>query len=145
MHQIYATLQRYSPGDSMNIYLEVRDYLIGVKHKWNMRGRNASEEMWMFNHDGVEVKPKPKNLPSLLVSIGLAESNSDASRLLKSGSVEWKQWWNDGKWTQVSMKDEIPKEHPFWIRRGKKFYGVKTFMLPSSFQHQGEWEEIVYK
>jgi hypothetical protein len=129
----------------MNIYFEIRDYLIGIKHRWDMRGRDASDEMWLFNHDDFEVKERPKNLPSFLVSIGLAESNSDASRLLKSGSIEWKQWWNDGKWIPVSTKDEIPKEYPFWIRRGKKFYGVKTFMLPSSFQCQGVWEELIYE
>ena len=129
----------------MNIYIEVRDYLRGVKHKLDMRGRNASEELWIFNHDGVEVKPRPKSIQSFLVSIGLAESNSDASRLLKSGSIEWKQWWDNGEWIRVSIKDEIPREYPFWIRRGKKFYGVKTFMLPSNHQHQGEWEKLVYK
>ena len=133
--------------------MEIRDLLRGFWYRFAMRNRDAEAELWVFEdrYDGTgktTVAPRPKSNQALLVVLGLAESNGEASRLMDAGGVEWREWWSElseeNPWRRLGRKDVLRDGFPVWIRKGKRMYGVKTVMLPCARQYQGEWERIVY-
>lgn len=104
-----------------------------------MRGRSPEKELWIFAHGEILVLPRPENLTKLLVEIGLAESNSDATRLLKSNSIQQREWYGEDTWGKPEMVTGASQ----WIRRGKKYYDVVTYMLPEANQTEYTWWELV--
>ena len=120
------------------IYHEIVDPIKFWIWDRQMGERRSENELWIWEDvlqvEGKWSKPiravnRPKNWSQLLVSVGLAESNSDAQRLLKSNSIEVRSWWLDNGWGKIDLKSEIP-DFPFLIRKGKAFFGIKLIWLP---------------
>lgn len=122
---------------------EIRDKLKGWRFKLNMKGRNPQLEMWIFREypNRIEVIPRPKIFFELLVTLHLAESKSEAARLVKSRGIQQREWYGDGWWNPVS---DWVEGYPQWIRRGKMMYGLVTYMLPNANQTEGTWSELVF-
>jgi len=137
-----------------NLYRELHDWLKYARFKKAMFGRNPEEELWVFAqkcdgkpdsygrccHFYLTVHPRPKSLPALMVALGLAESNADAGRLIKAKAIEQREWYGNDPWCPIN--DSVIG-YPQWVRRGKKMYGVVTYMLPLKNHTEGLWLELM--
>jgi hypothetical protein len=124
-----------------------------IKHwLWDrkMGQRKSETEMWQWadvSVNGVwgkriKVFSRPRNWQQMLVCLELAESNSDASRLLKTGSFEMRDWCLDKSWEKVTLNTPLP-DSPTHLRRGKKLYGIKTVWLPPAGISEKQGEEML--
>ena len=75
----------------------------------------------------------------ILVLLGLAESRSEAQKLLKNNAVDIRDAFCHDWWRKVSLKEEVPKGEPFLIRKGKSVWQISTVMIPVSGQTLNFW------
>lgn len=87
----------------------------------------------------------PNKLTNILVATGLAESKTEAGKLLKSGSIEIRMWALRDWWIKVGLFDTIPTGEPFLIRKGKATFGVQTVMFSIEGQTLDFWREFIDK
>ena len=121
----------------MNILRELYDHIRFRTWDWQMRGRRSEEEMWLWEDVTVHGKwdkrirvfGRPKNWPQMIVNLEMAQSNGDASRLVKSNAFQMRDWCLDTPWATVDLKTPLPNA-PTLIRRGKAFHGIKMIWLP---------------
>jgi hypothetical protein len=132
-----------------------REWMPRLKYwRWDRRmgTRKSEEEMWEWadtSRKGVwekriRVFSRPRNWPQMLVFLEIAESNSDAQRLIKAGSIQIQDWIASEDWTAIDLNTPLP-ESPTHIRRGKKFYGIKTVWLPPAKVSQWQAEDMMRK
>ncbi len=115
-----------------------------------MGQRKSEEEMWQWSDISIKGKwgkqirvfTRPKGWPQMLVMLEMAESNSDANRLIKAGAVEMRDWAIGDEWEVINLKTPLP-ESPTHLRRGKKLYGIKTVWLPPPGVSQWQGEEML--
>lgn len=80
----------------------------------------------------------------LLVKVGLAESKTEASRLLRSGSIEIRDYFcSDTWWERVSLDTPIPQGYPLIMRRGRRYYGIVGFFCPVEGQTLDFWSHFL--
>lgn len=134
----------------MNPFRELRDIIRFWLWDRQMGKRRSEAELWLWDihcHNGKwtnYIKPyeRPRNWPSLLVCLELANSNSDAQRLIKAGAIEVRSWCLDKPWERIDLKTPLPDE-PTHIRRGKAVYGIKTIWLPPAGVSQKYGEHML--
>jgi hypothetical protein len=131
----------------------LREWLPRFKYwRWDrkMGSRKSEDEMWEWidvSRNGVwdkqiRVFGKPRNWLQVLVCLEIAESNSDAQRLIKTNSIQMRDWTIGEDWKVIDLKTPLP-DSPTFIRRGKKFYGIKTVWLPPAGVSQWQGEETL--
>ena len=125
------------PGTSV-IWLE--DWRL-AKHKYvlNDFGRKVQMGEYVLNEYSCV-----RDAESVLVFLGIAQSRSDAQRLIKPGGIQIREVWNpESRWTVLKLKQPIPEGVLLYIRRGKSMCGIKTIVLPRPDQKFLEWREIL--
>ena len=125
-----------------NYLAEIREWFKARRFKRQMRGRNPTQELWVFRDETVVVLPRPASFTELLMVLGLAESKRDADRLVKQNSIQQREWYGETWWAPAVAWVE---GYPQWIRKGKAMYGVVTYMLPTANQTEGTWLELMYE
>jgi len=121
----------------MNIFRELYDTVRFRIWDWKMHARRSEEEMWSWEdvtikrkrRKQIRVFERPRNWPQMLTWLEMANSNGDASRLIKSNAFQMRGWSLDKPWKTIDLKTPLPDE-PVLLRKGKAFYGVKMIWLP---------------
>lgn len=98
---------------------------------------------WRNSYQPFRIVECPNQLSQILKHVGLADSTTQASLLLKNNAVEMRPWNLNEWWSKVNLKTKLPEGEPIYLRVGKRVYGLQTVMFPLSDQTMEFWEELV--
>lgn len=86
----------------------------------------------------------PNVLDKLVLACGLANSRSEAQRLINKGEINIKRdAVGTGPFeTLRDWKATIPAGWPYWVRRGHKPYPMQLLMFPVSGQSRFLWSQF---
>lgn len=131
----------------------LREWLDRLRYRrWDrqMGTRRSENEMWLWDDvrvNGVwdkriRVFARPRNWPALLVMLEMAGSNADAQRHIRSGAIELRSWTLSEEWRALTLTTPMPAE-PTYLRRGKKYYGIKQIWLPPAGISERHGDEML--
>lgn len=99
---------------------------------------------WRNSYQPFKLVECPNSLPQILKAVGLAESTTQAATLLKSNAVEFRPWTLESWWSKADLKMKLPEGQPFFLRTGKRVWGLQTVMFPvNADQTMDFWESLI--
>ena len=116
------------------------DYL-SERWRTKVQGSRIWIKTWTGSaYSAQEFSCEPK-LRNVLVLVKLAESLSEADRMLKAKAIQVRPWDCSSPWTEAKYGDALRPGEPMLIRRGKKYFGVHTVMVPLPTQTLRFWRQ----
>ena len=110
----------------------------------HFRKKSSEPRLWVVRpEEELHEETCSPEIDRVLAVVGLAESRAAAQRLLKSNSVEIRDFWCFDSWSKVSIKSDLPKGEPVLLRTGKKFFGIVTVMSPDTNQTLIFWRKFL--